>query len=73
MPELTKWVDILLSSTRIALFINGEPGDFFGVSRGFKQGDPLPPSLFAITKEVLSTNLKELVKNSRVKTHDLFF
>lgn len=52
-----QWIKELLVSSHIALIINGEPGEFFSVSRGLKQGYPLSPSLFAIAEEVLSINL----------------
>lgn len=56
-----------MMSSRISLIINGEPEEFFGVSRDLKQGDPLSPSLFAIAEGVLHTNLMDLVKNGRAK------
>ena len=39
---------------RFSILINGSPKDFFGSSRGLRQGDPLSPLLFAIVMEALN-------------------
>lgn len=65
--KVRQWISELLTSTRIAIIINGQPGDFFGVTRGLKQGDPLSPSLFAIMEEVLSMNLSVLVQDKKTR------
>lgn len=48
-----QYIAEIMSSTRVAMMVNVEPVEFFEVTRGLKQGDPLSPSLFAIAKEVL--------------------
>jgi len=40
--------------------INGSPADFFGSSRGLRQGDPLSPMLFLIMMEVFSRMLRRV-------------
>ena len=40
--------------------INGSPADFFGSSRGLRQGDPLSPMLFLIMIEVFSRLLRRV-------------
>ena len=37
-----------------SILINGSSKDFFGSSRGLRQGDPLSPLLFAIVMEALN-------------------
>ena len=39
---------------KFSILINGSPKDFFGSSRGLRQGDPLSLLLFVIVMEALS-------------------
>ena len=43
-----------ISIVKFSILLNGSPSDFFGSSRGIRQGDPLSPLLFDIVMEVLS-------------------
>ena len=46
---------------RFSILINGSPKDFFGGSRGLRQGDSFSPLLFAIVMETLSCLLDGVV------------
>ena len=43
-----------ISTVKFSILINGCPSDFFGSSRGIRQGDPLSPLLFDVVMEALS-------------------
>ena len=40
------WIRTCISTTQFSVLFNGSPVDFFGSSRGLKQGDPLSPRYF---------------------------
>ena len=52
-----KWIRYCISTVKFSILINGSPSDFFGSSRGLRQGDPLSPLLFDIVMEALSRML----------------
>ena len=52
-----KWIMCCISTVKFFILINGSPSDFFGSSRGIRQGDPLSPLLFDIVMEGLSRML----------------
>ena len=46
-----------ISTVKFSIFINGSPSNFFGSSKGIRQGDPLSPFLFDVVMEALSCML----------------
>ena len=55
-----KWIRTCISTVQFSVLINGSPNNFFGSSRGLRQGDPLSPMLFFIVMEVLSRMLRRV-------------
>jgi len=46
-----------ISTVKFFILINGGPSDFFGSSKGIRQGDPLSSLLFDVVMEALSRML----------------
>ena len=63
-----KWILFCISMVRFSILINGTPKDFFGSSKGLRQGDSLSPLLFAIVKEALSCLLDGVVLAGRISS-----
>ena len=55
-----RWIRTCISTVQFSVLINGTPTDFFGSTRGLRQGDPLSPLLFLVMMEVLSRMLKRV-------------
>ena len=45
---------------QFSVLVNGFLGNFFGSSRGLRQGDPLSPMLFLVMMEVFSRMVKRM-------------
>ena len=61
-----RWIRTCISTVQFSVLFNGSPADFFGSSRGLRQGDPLSSILFLVMMEVFSKMMK------RAEGADLF-
>ncbi|XP_026451256.1 uncharacterized protein LOC113351500 [Papaver somniferum] len=61
------WLRKIFESAKISVLVNGGPFGFFGVGRGFRQGDPLSPILFILAEEVLRRNISKMVQEGKIQ------
>ena len=55
-----RWIRTCISIVQFFILVNGAPTDFFGITRGLRQEDPLSPMLFLVMIEVFSRMLKRV-------------
>ena len=55
-----RWIHTCISTVQFSILVNGAPADFFGSSRGLRQGDQLSPLLFLVMMEVFSRMMKRV-------------
>ena len=53
-----RWIRTCISTVQFSVLFNESPADFFGSSRGLRQGDPLSPMLFLVMIEVFNKMMK---------------
>ena len=54
------WIRICISTVQFSVLVNRSPADFFGSSRGLRQGDSLSPLLFLVMMEVFTRMVKRM-------------
>jgi len=61
------WINIILHSSTLSIFVIGKKNGYFKCMRGVKQGDHLSPLLFCIVEDVLSRNISKLVEQGKIE------
>ena len=54
------WIRTYIFTVQFSVLVNGTLADFFGSSRGLRQGDPLSPLSFLVMMEVFSRMVKRM-------------
>lgn len=65
-----KWCNLIhecISTTTLAVLINGSPTGFFKPTRGLRQGDPISPYLFLFCMEALSRTIMNAEHLEKIK------
>ena len=55
-----RWIRTCISTVQFSVLFNGFVADFFGSSRGLRQGDLLSPMLFLVMMEVFNKMMKRV-------------
>ena len=58
-PDICQWVETLYKYGKSCVLINGQVSNWFSVSRGCRQGDPISPYLFILCAEILGQMIRE--------------
>ena len=68
--SFVKWFKTLYSDISSSVLNNGDFTDFFRISRGVRQGDPLSPYIFILAVELLSASIKFNPNIKGIKLND---
>ena len=64
MNDICNWIKIFYTKIKSTISVNGQISNWFDISRGCRQGDPISPYLFILCVEIMSIMIKE---NNKIK------
>ena len=62
--DMCNWIKVFYTNIKSTISVNGQISNWFKISRGCRQGDPISPYLFILCVEIMSLMIK---KNDRIK------
>ena len=72
--SICKWVESFYRNIKSTVVVNGTPTEWFDITRGCRQGDPLSPYLFVLCAEILAIMIREdkdikgiMINNKEIK------
>ncbi|GFR75484.1 reverse transcriptase-like protein [Elysia marginata] len=71
--DIAKWVKLFNTQIKSRIVVNNTVSDWFNITRGCRQGDPISPYLFLIAGEVLAHMIRQNVHVRGYKVNEMEF
>ena len=68
--DIIRWIRSFYSGIKSSVTVNGMISEWFSVTRGCRQGDPISPYLFIICAEIMGNMIRENQRIKGIKLND---